>query len=270
MLSLTVAFALAALVGRAPQELLLPELQPTQVGQIEIAHGDELLLLVRARSGSGTGSGTGTGQVAEPGESWQIRSAADAPGDALRIEALLTRLAGLTGAPLAAAADAALRRPAMAVVRLRDADGGRLAEVEFGDGVARVLPDGPELAIARTPALPLWASAWSSLQPPVLPLDRVARVSRLTPDGLRPLGDRDAARVVRILSRLTAQGFRPATEIDWSSDRMLRVQFADGSRLDVAQAPDGSGQYFLRLASDDLPTVKASERFAFRSAESLP
>lgn len=264
MLLLTAAFALSALIGRVAQEPLLPGLDVAQVAQVEIAHGADLLLLVRARNG---GAGAGA-------ERWQIRSAADAPGDALRIDGLLRRIAQLQGTPLDAAAQAAARAAdrsgAVAVVRLRDATGGRIAEIEFGDGLARVLPDGPALAIARGPALPMWASAWSSLQPPVLPLDRVARVARLTANGLQPLGDRDAARVVRILSRLSAHGFRPGTDIDWSGDRMLRVQFADGSRLDVAQAPDRDGQYFLRLASDDLPTVKASERFAFRSAESLP
>ncbi len=254
LLAPVLLFSAIAITSRVEPVLLLPEFDSAAVAQIELSHGRDILLLVRERQGNG----------------WVIRSAADAPGDTARIEATLARIVATAGQPPADGAAPAAAGAAPMDVRLLDGAGNRLAELAFWSNRAKLLPDGPELAIARAPALPMWPSAWSSLRPPAIDIGKIARVQRLTPDGLRLLDDGDAARVGLVLGRLTAQGFRSGAEIDWRGSRMLRVRFVDGSSLDLAQVPDGEGRFFLRLASGDRRDVQAVERFAFRVAESLP
>ncbi len=234
------------------QQKLLPPFDPAAVARIELEHGDDALLLVRdAADGA-----------------WEIRSAADAPVDPARIAAMLRQLSKLSGRPVgpgvAAPAGAAVE------VRLIDAKGAIIAGGELRAGEARALPDGPRLKIERAPALPLWPSAWSNLQPPRIEAGQVAKVERLTHDGLVALDDSKAARVAKLLAGLSSTGFVPGTEVDWRGAAMLRVTMADGTSIDLAQVPDGEGRFFLRLASDTRADVRESRRLAFVVQEALP
>lgn len=251
-----VIFTAIAIADDATIMPLLPDLDLSRVAQVELSHDGDLLLLVRNRGAQGAG--------------WQIRSAADAPGNVALIEDTLERIATIKGRPRPPAAqdDAPARLPVE--VRLLDEHGSQLAITAFWEDRAQVQPDGPDLTIARPPALPLWPSAWSSLAAPRINIDRIAHVQRLTATGPERLDDTEAAQMALALGRLSARGFVAGADVDWQGSRMWRVRLADGQTLDLAQVADGEGHFFVRLSSADLADVQASQRFAFRMAESLP
>lgn len=244
-------FGFLAWRDQAGAERLLPQFDAADVHRIEMQRAGQSLVIVR-----------------EEGADWRIPSAADAPGDATRIDAALQRLAAMAGKPVDAATPAPPREPV--VVRLFGKTGTPLAQAAFWTTEARRLPDGPRLAIAKPPALPLWPSAWSSQQPPSIDPASVVKAERLTPDGPMALTDAQAAEVATMLGRLAAADFVAASSVDWSGARMLRVTLVDGSLIDLAQVPDGEGRFHLRLASDTKADVRSSRRLAFRVSGALP
>jgi hypothetical protein len=221
------------------------------VARVELARGDARVLLERGADGG-----------------WIISSAADAPADAARVSAALSRVADLRGRPVSADEAADKREPL--TLRLSDANGRPLAEADFWALQARARPAGPQLAIEKPPALPLWPSAWSSLKAPRVPVERIAAVEELSPRGPRLLPPEDTVRVARILADLTARDFVAGGSVGWGGARMLRVRLTDGSAIDLQQVPDGDGRYHLRLTSDKLESIRAARRYAFRVAEPLP
>jgi hypothetical protein len=242
-----------ALRDASGREALLPGLgNPDQVARIEIARGREQVVLARRQD---------TGQ-------WEILSAADAPGDAARIEAAIRRLGDVRAMPVAAGTPLPRREPLE--VRLTGRDGRELGHAALWTNEARRLPDGPRLALEKPPALPLWPSAWSSLTPPAIDPAKVAQVELLTDKGGQPLDAAAAADVAMLLSRLSATDFMPGSSVNWAGARQFRVTLTDGQLIDVQQVPDGDGRYFLRLASETDPAIRQARRFAFRVTESLP
>lgn len=224
------------------------------VWRIEMARGrDQVVLARRADTGG-----------------WIIASAADAPGNAARIEALIDRLRRLSGLPLEGPPSA---REALEV-RLSGRDGRVLGHAGFLTGAAQARdsagrPAGPWIALAQTPALPLWPSAWSSLEPPRIEAARVAGVDRIRVGGRERLAVAEAARVALRLERLSPVGFVAAASVNWAGAEAFRVTLADGQAIDVQTVPDGEGGFFLRLTSDTLPEVRAARAFAFRLPEAL-
>lgn len=260
-------FGARAWQDRASQELLLPGLDPLAVAEIELSHGEQELLL-KKRVGNGP---------------WEIRSAADAPGDAARIGALLEELATLKGRPQEAAPAQSDPGKADAIeVRLSDADGRSLGRLAFWNGRARrfadgnflvdgtLAEDGPVLSLRQMPLLPLWASPWSSLQPPRIDSTRLAKVERITPGGLQPLDDGVTAGMALILGKLTAVQFAPAFDFNWTKARMWRLTLRDGTMIEAAETTDNEGRIFIRFDSATDKEVQAVRRFAFRTAEPLP
>ena len=246
-------FGFLAFREQAGNERVLSRFDKAQVARIELGHGEQNLVLARAG----------------PHE-WVIPSAAGAPADAVRIDAALDRLAALEGKPAADAAPASAHGRAPVTVRLLDAKGAPLAEAAFWTHAARALPDGPLLAIARPPALPLWPSAWSSQKAPQIDAAKVLKAERLTAAGPVALSDAEAARVAAMLGRLSATDFVAAGSVDWAGARMVRVTLVDGTAIDLAQVPDGEGRYHLRLASDTHADVRAARKLAFRVSGVLP
>lgn len=224
------------------------------VFRIELARGREQVVLARRLD---TGA-------------WVVASAADAPGDAARIAALVGRLRQLSGTPLAAPPSD--REPLE--LRLTARDGRVLGHAGFVAGAAQPRdsdgrPAGPWIALAQTPALPLWPSAWSSLSPPAIAAASVAIVERITPDGPQRLDPAEAARAALRLERLSAVGFVPAAAVNWAGATTLRVTLADGQVIDTQTVPDGEGGAHLRLTSETLPDIRAARAFAFRLPEPL-
>ncbi len=247
LLAPMLAFGVWLGVDRLQSRAVLPGLDADAVRRIELSRGDEKLVLVRR------------------GDAWVVASAADAPGDARKIAAALHRLQSLRGKPIGGTPVQA-RMPLE--IRLQTGDGEKAAA--FWPGEGRLLPDGERLALAQTPALPLWPSAWSDLAPPRIDPAGVASVARLTAEGVQPLGADAAVVVAKILNDLSATGFVAGSGVDWGGAKLLRVTFVDGSALDLQQVPDGDGRYYLRLASEDRADVRAVRRFAFRVVEPLP
>lgn len=242
-----------ALRDARTHELLLPGVgAPDEVARIEIARGREQVVLARRQD-------TGT---------WEILSAADAPGDTARIEAAIRRLGDLRAAPVADGAPPPQREPLE--VRLSGRDGKELGHAAIWTDEARRLPDGPRLALEVPPALPLWPSAWSSLKPPVIHPAAVARVERLSDAGAVTLPTEAAVEVAAMLGSLSPKDFMAGSSVNWAGARQVRVTLADGQVIDVQQVPDGDGRYFLRLASETDAGIRQARRFAFRVTESLP
>ena len=250
LLGSLLAFGWLVVRDRGRQQPLLSGLDRAAVAEIELSHGAETLLL-RKRAGIGP---------------WEIRSAADAPGDAAKIGALLDSLASLEGRPI----EAAQVESAPVGVRLADAEGQTIIRLAFWSGRARRLPDGPLLAVRRLPLLPLWPSPWSSVAPPNIDSSRLARVDRITPEGLQPLDDGAAAGVAFILGKLTAVQFVPAFDLNWTRAKMLRLTLRDGTVINALQTMDGDGRIYLRFESEQDAEVRAVRRFAFRTAQPLP
>jgi hypothetical protein len=236
----------------AGTELLLPDMDRKAVARIELARGREQVVL---------GKRMDTG-------AWEVLSAADAPGNAVRIDATIDRLAELRGRPLAQGTPPQRREPLE--IRLSDARGQVLGHAAFWTGEAARLPDGARLAVDSAPPLPLWQSAWASLAPPRIEPGEVATVERLTPEGPVALSTDEAVRVARMLGGLTSTDFVAGATVSWVGARQLRVRMADGQVIDVQQVPDGEGRHHLRLTSDTLADVRAARRFAFRVTEPLP
>ena len=230
---------------------LLPGLDPDQVARLELRRGEARVLLARGPDGG-----------------WIIPSAADAPADPARIAMALDRLEDLRGRPVAAGAAADAREPL--TIRLSGADGQLLGEADFWTTEAEARPGGERLTIAKPPALPLWPSAWSRLEAPRVPADRIAAVEELTPDGPKLLPPDATVEVARMLADLTAKDFVAGADVNWGGARLLRVKLTDGATIDLQQVPDGDGRYHLRLTSDTLDSVRAARRYAFRVAEPLP
>ena len=252
LLAPVIFFAFLGFRDQLGREKLVPRFEAADVARIELSHDGQQLALAR-----------------NPADGkWSIPSAADAPGDAARIEAALQRLARLEGRPLDPATPAPSRAPVK--VRLLDSEGKPLAESAFWSHEARALPNGPRLQIEKPPALPFWPSAWSSQQAPRIDPAKVVKVERLTAEGPEALPDSAAAEVVKMLGRLSAVNFVAGSSVDWSGARMLRVTLVDGTTIDMAQVPDGEGRYHLRLASDTQADVRAARRLAFRVSEVLP
>ncbi len=234
-------------------ERLLPDLgAPSQVARIEVARGRDQVVLARRMD---TGA-------------WEILSAADAPGDAARIEATIERLAALRGEPVPPDIPPQGREPLQ--VRLSDKAGRDLGHAAFWTGEGRALPDGARLALASQPPLPLWPSAWTSLVPPVIDPATVAGAQRLSADGPANLPLEQTVAVARMLGALSARDFMGSAAINWAGARQLRVRLADGSSIDLQQVPDGDGRFFVRMTSDTRTDVREARRYAFRVSESLP
>ena len=245
---------LGALLWRdnAGTQALMRDIDREAVAGIELSREGERVVLARK---AGTGG-------------WEIPSAADAPADEARIRRSLDELLALRGRPVAANAPEQQRAPL--TVRLSDADGKALGEAAFWAGEAQRLPDGERLSLAKTPALPVWPSAWSTLQAPRIPADRIAAVEELGEDGPKALSAEATVQVAKILADLGAKDFVAGADVSWSGAKLLRVKLVDGTVIDLQQVPDGDGRYFLRLTSDTLESVRAARRYAFRVAEPLP
>jgi hypothetical protein len=252
MLAPLLIFGAQILRREAGTERLLPGLDTEAVARIEIARGREQVVLGRRID---TGA-------------WEVLSAAEAPGNAARIEAVVARLARLKGAPLPAGTPPQSREPLE--IRLSDVKGRVLGHAAFWTSEAARLPDGTRLAISDAPALPLWQSAWASLTPPKIMASEVAVVERLSPEGPVPLSTEEAVGVAKMLGGLTATDFVAGATVRWMGARTLRVRMADGQLIDLQQVPDGEGRFHLRLTSDTRTDVRATRRFAFRVSDPLP
>lgn len=245
-------FGAQALRREVGAERLLSGVDADDVARVELARGREQVVLARRID---------TGQ-------WELLSAADAPGDAARIRAAIDAMVELKGRPLPAGAPERRREPLE--VRLSNQAGEVLGHAGFWAGEAARLPSGTRIAVADVPALPLWQSAWSSLQPPAIAPGEVAAVERLTPAGPVLLSTDEAVGVARMLGNLRATDFVAGATVSWAGARLLRVRMADGSAIDLQQVPDGDGRYHLRLTSDTRTDVRATRRFAFRVGSELP
>lgn len=231
---------------------LFPDLDPATVTHVELSHQGNALHLQRQ------------------GDGWILVSAANAPGDTVRIGRLLTALARITGEPLASLP--APRTPPL-VVTLRDEGGAILGKAAFRSGeAARLMPDGSmvsRIAVARLPALPLWPSAWSSLEPPEITRDTIRHIWLTGGAAPMELNAADTAIVADILSRLSAHGFAAAADLDWADARQLRVQLTDGTMINV-RAIEIDDRWFVRLLSDERADLRAAGAFAFAAPQPLP
>jgi hypothetical protein len=233
-------------------ERLLPALEADAVARIEIARGREQVVLARRLDTGG----------------WELMSAADAPGNAARIDATVAELARLKGRPVPADAPRQRREPLE--IRLSDARGRVLGHAAFWANEAARLPDGARLAVDAVPALPLWQSAWARVEPPRIAAEQVAAVERLTPQGPVALSTDAAVGVAKMLGGLQATDFVAGATVGWAGARLVRVRLVDGQAIDLQQVPDGEGRFHLRLTSDTRTDVRAARRFAFRVSEPLP
>lgn len=229
-------------------ERLLPMLsEASDVGRIELARGREQVVLVRRLD---TGA-------------WVLASAADAPGDVARVEAAIEALARLRGRPVADGAPAPRREPLR--VRIEGREGIILGDAALWADEAHALPDGPRLAIVAPPALPLWQSAWSSLEAPRIDPNDVVAAQRIGPGGPEALPEAERKAIAALLARLDTREFRAAAGLDWSRADAVRLTLADGAIVDLQlRAAPGNGLY-LRMTSDRRSDVRAVRRFAFRA-----
>lgn len=246
-------FVIAVLLflTRGTGEALFPGLDPAEIGAIDMERAGHGVRLVRA------------------GEAWVIDSAAGAPADPKRVDALVDRLRRLRlGRPAAPAPDIEPVR-----LLLHDRNGNRLGAAAFRPGAAAVLGAdgalGPWRVPDRMPALPLWPSAWTSLVAPAIPVASVATAVELTAGGARPLDPARREQIAVALGRLSARGFVAASSIDWAGARLLRVGLRDGSTVDLQTVPDGRGGAWVRLTSDTRADIRAARRYAFRSVHPL-
>lgn len=220
--------------------------------RIELSHERQTLILVRQ----------------DEKAPWLIETAAMAPADPDRVNAALARWAALDGKSTGAGAAVPPRPPV--TLRLKDGRDRTLAQAAFWSGAARRLPDGWLVAIPKPPALPLWPSAWSSVQPPRLDPSLIVKAERLMASGPVALSDAATADIAAMLGRLSAGDFAAGSAVDWAGARLARVTLVDGTVTDLAQVPDGEGRYYLRLASDTRADVRATRKLAFRVSEPLP
>jgi hypothetical protein len=241
--------ALRSHLATAP---LMPGLQPDEVARIELARGREQVVLAR-RADTGA---------------WEILSAADAPADAARIARTLAELKALRGPPIPAGTPPP--RAEALELRLSDARGETLGAAGFWSDQAAARPPGPRIALARPPALPLWQSAWSTLGPPPIPVERIAAIERLTPEGPVLLDSGQTGAAATLLAGLGPKDFVAGAGVSWAGSNLYRVRLTDGQAIDIQQVPDGEGRWHLRFTSDTLTEIRAIRRFAYRSERALP
>ena len=244
----------------ATTEVLLPDVAIGDVTRVEItrlADGKAGRPLVLERIPDGEKGPGG----------WRIASAADAPADSKRVEALLRNLADMRGRPDRAEKAAG---PSRLEVRLFDRRGHGLGAAAFRADLAARLPDGDTLRIGGMPALPDWPSAWTSLKAPAIDVSHVVAVERPGPDGPERLPPEAVGQTVAVLLAQDAQDFMAGSDVRWMGAKSLRVIMDDGATIDLQQAPDGEGRYFLRMTSDKLADVRDARRFAFRVSKPIP
>lgn len=223
---------------------LMPDLPAVeQVARIEMARGREQVVLERDRLGA-----------------WVVVSAADAPGDARKVATLVgelaaIRLAGDTAAPP--------RREPLEI-RLSDFAGREVGRAAFAPGLVITRPDGEAYPLARTPALALWPSAWSTLRAPVLTPAQVRSVTLVGPEGARPLGTLDGKAWADALSRVRAEGFVAGRTINWAGARYLQLRLADGTVVEAQVVPDRREGGWVRFNAEKPGAWRDSRRFAFR------
>ena len=241
-------------------QVLLPDLAPADVTRVEIVRREDgtagrPLVLERIPDASrGLGG-------------WRIASAADAPADSARVEAMLRNLSTLRGTPdTREKVDGASRLE----VHLFNRRGHALGAAAFRGEYAARLPDGQTIRTSGMPALPHWPSAWTSMKPPKIDVSHVVSVERPGVDGAERLPPEAVGQTVAVLLALNAQDFSAGSDVRWIGAKTLRVIMDDGATIDLQQVPDGAGRYFLRMTSDKLPEVRDARRFAFRVEKPIP
>jgi len=248
-----IIFGLQALWRATQTEVLFPAMPGARdIGRIEIARGTEQVVLHRKLD---TGA-------------WVLLSAEDAPGDKARIEATLEALRALRGEPVAAGMPAP-RREGLEL-RLSDRKGREVGHAIFWTGEASRLPDRRRLGLQQIPALPLWPSAWSTLQPPKIAPEDIVSATRISPGKAEPLSASQVRALSNLLAGLSATGFVPARQVNWAAADYVQAVTRSGALIEVQAAPAGKGEYHLRLTSDRLPEVRAVRAFAFQSQTGLP
>ncbi len=241
-----------ALWRDAGTEPVFPDLGvASDVARIEIAR--ERAQVVLERRGNGR---------------WVLLSADDAPGDAARIAAAVQQLRGLRGTPVAA--DSPLPHREGIEVRLSDATGQMVGHARFWTDQAMRLPGEQRLDIAKAPALPLWPSAWSSLQPPTIVAEELVAARRITPGGATALAPRDVAALGALLAGLSATDFVPARTVNWAGADYVQATLRDGAIIEVQAIPAGDGRYHVRLTSDSIAAIRLARAYAFRIEGGLP
>lgn len=247
---LVVLFLLLSGGGREP---IFPGLDPARVSRIEMVQGDTRLELRRGDSG------------------WVVASAADAPGNAARIDAMIDSMAHLRGRSVTSAVPQ--RRQPLSLT-FRDASGASLGAAGFWTGEAQRLgpngEPGQRLTLAETPALPLWPSAWSSLRAPAIAPGAIRSAERITPSGTVQLTPAGAAEANMVLSEIASPGFVVASDLNWTGSPTLRLHLKDESIVDAQQTQSADGQLYVRMASDTRADVRAARLFAFPVRRSLP
>lgn len=246
-------FGLAALWHGQMTEALFPDMPGAKdIGRIEIARGTEQIVLHRKLD---TGA-------------WVLLSADDAPGDKARIEAVLKALRDLRGTPVAT--DTPLPRREGLELRLSDRKGREVGHAVFWTGQASRLPEQRRLDLRKIPALPLWPSAWSTLEPPKIAADDIVSATRITPGTAVALAEPEVRALAKLLSELSATGFVPARQVNWAAADYVQAKTRSGALIEVQAAPAGQGSYHVRLTSDSLPGVRAVRAFAFQAPAGLP
>ena len=245
-------FGGAALWRTLGTQAVFPDLgRVGAVARIEIARGTDQVVLGRRANGA-----------------WVLLSADEAPGDAARIEATLHTLQALRGVPTAAGTP--LPRREGLEIRLLDKDGGTLGHARFWTDQVSVMPDETRLDIAKAPALPLWPSAWSTLQPPAIRADAVVSARRITPAGATDLPPDAVVALGRLLAGLSAKDFVPARTVNWAGADYVQATMRDGAIIEVQSVPAGDGRYHVRLTSEQMAAVRLARPFAFRVEPALP
>jgi hypothetical protein len=243
---------LVAILLLSGRQHLFAALDVGAVARVRIDHGRDHLELARAEDG------------------WRIESAAGAPADDGRIEALLNRLARVTGTPGAPPSGPG----APMELRLMDATGQLLAGARLRPGAGQ--PFGPQhtepapwLRLRDLPPLPVWPSAWTSLRPPAIRARTVVAVEQLGVEGPRRLERARAEWITKALEGLTVRDFRAAAEINWHGAQLYRLHLAGGGVIDVQAVPAAGGGSWVRLTSDTMAAVRAARRFAFRTPQTI-
>ncbi|QMW22384.1 hypothetical protein [Sandaracinobacteroides saxicola] len=250
-LLVTLPFLVLLLIGLRDwrqSDRLFPGLDPSAVTRIELARGRAQVVLLRRADL----------------DRWVVLSAADAPADERRIDALLRDLTRLRGRPPVTPLPA--EEPLQ--LRLYDRQGLTLASAGFFD--RRAVLGARHLMLDHTPSLPLWPSAWSTLQPPRIAADSIVSARRISAAGSTPLSPSDTARLGTILSRLSAQDFVAAASVNWAGADYLQATRRDGSLIEIQSLPAGDGRNHVRLTSPTDPELRMARRYAWRVEPVLP
>lgn len=246
-------FGLVALWRGQMTEALFPQMPGAgDIGRIEIARGTDQVVLHRKLD---TGA-------------WVLLSADAAPGDKERIEATLEALRDLRGTPVAT--DTPLPRREGLELRLSDRKGKEVGHAVFWTGQASRLPEQRRLDLQHIPALPLWPSAWSTLEPPKIAADDIVSATRIIPGAAVALAEPKVQALAKQLSELSATGFVPARRMNWAAADYVQAKTRSGALIEVQAVPAGQGRYLVRLTSESLPEVRAVRDFAFQTPVGLP